>query len=205
MGKIILFPAVDEPVSSGGQECHINLHNIGTRIFMREQPKVAVKIAVLTVSDSRTEADDTSGNALVERLTGAGHSLVEKQICTDNKYQIRALVSRWIADPEVDVVISTGGTGLTGRDITPEAVQPLFDKEIEGVGELFRAVSYEEIGTSTIASRCIGGVANGTFIFCLPGSTGACRTGWDKVIGPQLDCNTRPCNIVALMPRLLEK
>ncbi|HEB83109.1 MAG TPA: molybdenum cofactor biosynthesis protein B [Gammaproteobacteria bacterium] len=172
---------------------------------MTEKKIVPVSIAILTVSDSRTEADDTSGDALVERLTAAGHTLVEKIICPDDKYRIRALVSAWIADPDVDVVISTGGTGLTGRDITPEAVQPLFDKEIEGVGELFRLVSYEEIGTSTIASRCIGGVANGTFVFCLPGSTGACRTGWDKVIGPQLDCNTRPCNIVALMPRLLEK
>lgn len=172
---------------------------------MTDKKIVPVRIAILTVSDSRTEADDTSGDALVERLQNAGHTLVEKIICADDRYQIRALLSGWIADKDVDVVISTGGTGLTGRDITPEAVKPLLDKEIEGVGELFRLVSYEEIGTSTIASRCIGGVANGTFIFCLPGSTGACRTGWDKVIAPQLDCNTRPCNIVALMPRLLEK
>jgi len=172
---------------------------------MNDKQIVPIKIAILTVSDSRTEADDTSGDALVERLKQAGHVLVEKVITADDKYKIREVVSRWIADKGVDVVISTGGTGLTGRDITPEAVQPLFDKEIEGVGELFRLVSYEEIGTSTIASRCIGGLANGTFIFCLPGSTGACRTGWDKVIAPQLDCNTRPCNIVALMPRLLEK
>jgi molybdopterin adenylyltransferase len=172
---------------------------------MSEKQIVPIRIAVLTVSDSRTEADDTSGNALVERLTQAGHMLAEKLILPDDKYIIRAAVSRWIADKEVDVVISTGGTGLTGRDITPEAVQPLFDKEIEGVGELFRWISYQEIGTSTIASRCVGGLANGTFIFCLPGSTGACRTGWDKVIAPQLDCNTTPCNIVALMPRLLEK
>ena len=172
---------------------------------MSSKPWLAIKIAILTVSDSRTEADDTSGNALVERLTQAGHTLLEKRIIADDKYKIREVVSRWIADKEVDVVISTGGTGLTGRDITPEAVTPLFDKEIEGVGELFRWVSYQEIGTSTIASRCIGGLANGTFIFCLPGSTGACRTGWDKVIAPQLDCNTSPCNIVALMPRLLEK
>ena len=166
---------------------------------------VPIKIAVLTVSDSRTEADDTSGDALVERLTQANHTLVEKRILPDDKYKIRAAVSQWIADEDVDVVITTGGTGLTGRDITPEAVEPLFDKVIEGVGELFRWVSYQEIGTSTIASRCVGGLANGTFIFCLPGSTGACRTGWDKVIAPQLDCNTKPCNIVALMPRLLEK
>ncbi len=172
---------------------------------MTDKQIVPVKIAILTVSDSRTEANDTSGDALVERLTAAGHTLVERKIVADDRYQLRAVVSRWIADIAVDVVISTGGTGLTGRDITPEAIRPLFDKEIEGVGELFRLVSYEEIGTSTIASRCIGGVANGTFVFCLPGSTGACRTGWDKVIAPQLDCTTRPCNIVALMPRLLEE
>ena len=172
---------------------------------MNEKQWVPIKIAILTVSDSRTEADDTSGNALVERLTEAGHKLAEKLILPDDKYKIREAVSRWIADENVDVVISTGGTGLTGRDITPEAIEPLFDKQIEGVGELFRWVSYQEIGTSTIASRCLGGLANGTFIFCLPGSTGACRTGWDKVIAPQLDCNTTPCNIVALMPRLMEK
>lgn len=172
---------------------------------MSEKQWVAIKIAILTVSDSRTEADDTSGDALVERLTKAGHTLAEKIICSDDKYKIREIASRWIADKNVDAIISTGGTGLTGRDITPEAMQPLFDKEIEGVGELFRWLSYQEIGTSTIASRCVGGLANGTFIFCLPGSTGACRTGWDKIIAPQLDCNTSPCNIVALMPRLLEK
>ena len=172
---------------------------------MSENNWVPIRIAILTVSDSRTEADDTSGDALVERLTEAGHNLVEKLILPEDKYKIREAVSRWIADVNVDVVISTGGTGLTGRDITPEAVTQLFDKEIEGVGELFRWISYQEIGTSTIASRCVGGLANGTFIFCLPGSTGACRTGWDKVIAPQLDCNTRPCNIVALMPRLQEK
>lgn len=172
---------------------------------MNEKQWVPIKIAILTVSDSRTEADDTSGNVLVERLTEAGHKLAEKLILPDDKYKIREAVSRWIADENVDVVISTGGTGLTGRDITPEAIEPLFDKQIEGVGELFRWVSYQEIGTSTIASRCLGGLANGTFIFCLPGSTGACRTGWDKVIAPQLDCNTTPCNVVALMPRLLEK
>jgi len=172
---------------------------------MSDSKWVAIKIAILTVSDSRTEDDDTSGKALVERLTEAGHKLAEKLILPDDKYKIREAVSRWIVDENVDVIISTGGTGLTGRDITPEAVTPLFDKEIEGVGELFRWVSYQEIGTSTIASRCVGGLANGTFIFCLPGSTGACRTGWDKVIAPQLDCNTKPCNIVALMPRLLEK
>lgn len=172
---------------------------------MSEQKLKPVRIAILTVSDSRTEADDTSGNVLVERLTGVGHALAEKAILVDDKYKIRETVSRWIAAADVDVIISTGGTGITGRDITPEAVKPLLDKEIEGIGELFRWVSYQEIGTSTIASRCIGGLANGTFIFCLPGSTGACRTGWDKVIAPQIDSNTGPCNLVALMPRLLEK
>ena len=172
---------------------------------MNERELVPVNIAVMTVSDSRTEADDTSGAALVQRLTEAGHTLAEKIIVPDDVYSIREAVSRWIADPDVFVVISTGGTGLTGRDITPEAVRPLLDKEIEGIGELFRQASYEEIGTSTVASRALGGVANGTFIFCLPGSTGACRTGWDKIIGPQLDCRTRPCNMVELMPRLLEK
>lgn len=166
---------------------------------------IPIRIAILTVSDSRTEADDTSGKVLVERLTETGHVLAEKLILPDDKYRIREVVSRWIADKHVDVIITTGGTGITGRDITPEAIRPLLDKEIDGIGELFRWVSYQEIGTSTIASRCIGGLANGTFIFSLPGSTGACRTGWDKIIAPQLDCNTSPCNLVALMPRLLEK
>ena len=173
--------------------------------IMSEKEIVPVGVAVMTVSDSRTEADDTSGNALVDRLLEAGHKLAERCIVADDVYKIREIISRWIVLPDVDVIITTGGTGLTGRDITPEAIRPLLDKEIEGVGELFRQVSYEEIGTSTIASRALGGVVNGTFIFCLPGSTGACRTGWDKVIGPQLDSNTRPCNIVALMPRLLER
>lgn len=167
--------------------------------------KTAVNIAVMTVSDSRTEADDTSGKALVDRLGSAGHQLIEKVIVADDVYRIREIVSRWIASAEVDAIITTGGTGLTGRDITPEAVEPLLDKKIEGIGELFRSISYDEIGTSTIASRALGGVANGTFIFCLPGSTGACRTGWDKVIGPQLDSDTKPCNLLALMPRLLER
>ncbi len=172
---------------------------------MSECEIVPVNVAVMTVSDSRTEANDTSGQALVDRLTSAGHKLADKSITVDDVYKIRETISRWIASSDVDVIITTGGTGLTGRDITPEAIRPLLDKEIEGVGELFRHVSYEEIGTSTIASRAFGGVANGTFVFCLPGSTGACRTGWDKVIGPQLDSRTTPCNVVALMPRLLEK
>lgn len=172
---------------------------------MSECELVPVNVSVMTVSDSRTEENDTSGKALVDKLTSAGHNLSDKRIIADDIYRIRETISQWIASPEVDVIITTGGTGLTGRDITPEAVRPLLDKEIEGIGELFRLVSYEEIGTSTVASRALGGVANGTFVFCLPGSTGACRTGWDKVIGPQLDSRTRPCNVVALMPRLLEK
>ena len=172
---------------------------------MTEREFVPVNIAVMTVSDSRTEATDTSGGALVKRLTEAGHTLAEKIIVPDDTYQIRAVVSRWIADADVSAVITTGGTGLTGRDITPEAVRPLLDKEIEGIGELFRWVSYQDINTSTIQSRALGGVANGTFVFCLPGSTGACRTGWDAIIGPQLDYRNKPCNMVELMPRLLEK
>ena len=172
---------------------------------MTERELVPVNVAIMTVSDSRTEATDTSGAALVERLTGAGHKLADRVIVPDDVYKIRETVSRWIADPDIFVVISTGGTGLTGRDITPEAVRPLLDKEIEGIGELFRWISYQDIKTSTVASRALGGVANGTFIFCLPGSTGACRTGWDDIIGPQLDYRSRPCNMVELMPRLLEK
>jgi molybdenum cofactor biosynthesis protein B len=172
---------------------------------MSERELIPVSIAIMTVSDSRTEETDTSGAALVERLTGAGHKLAEKTIVADDIYQIREVMSRWIAAPDIFAVIATGGTGLTGRDITPEAVRPLLDKEIEGIGELFRWVSYQDIKTSTVASRALGGVANGTFIFCLPGSTGACRTGWDDVIGPQLDYRNQPCNMVELMPRLLEK
>jgi molybdenum cofactor biosynthesis protein B len=162
-------------------------------------------IAIMTVSDSRTEANDTSGDALVKLLTEAGHTLVEKRIVPDDIYQIRAIVSQWIAADSINAVITTGGTGITGRDSTPEAVKVLLDKEIEGFGEVFRAVSYEEIGTSTIASRALSGVANATYIFCLPGSTGACRTGWGKLISHQLDYRTRPCNLVELMPRVLEK
>ena len=172
---------------------------------MAEREFVPVNVAIMTVSDSRTEETDTSGAALVKRLTAAGHHLAEKIIVPDDVYQIRAVMSRWIANPDVFAVISTGGTGLTGRDITPEAVRPLLDKEIEGIGELFRWVSYQDIKTSTVASRALGGVANGTFVFCLPGSTGACKTGWDDVIGPQLDYRNAPCNMVELMPRLLEK
>ena len=168
-----------------------------------EKP-VALRLAVLTVSDTRDEAQDKSGKLLVDRLEAAGHRLAEKLILPDDIYEIRAAVSRWICDQEVDVVITTGGTGLTGRDGTPEAVAPLLDKQIEGFGEMFRVLSYEEIGPSTIQSRAIAGVANGTYIFCLPGSRGACATGWDRIISEQLDSRTHPCNLVELMPRLLE-
>ena len=162
-------------------------------------------IAVLTVSDTRTEADDTSGGLLAERLVEAGHRLVERRIVPDDIYRIRAVVSDWIAREEVEVALITGGTGLTGRDGTPEAVSVLFDKEIEGFGELFRHLSWEEIGTSTLQSRAVAGVANGTYLFCLPGSTGACRTAWDRILVHQLDLRTRPCNLAMLLPRLRER
>jgi molybdenum cofactor biosynthesis protein B len=164
-----------------------------------------LNIAVMTVSDTRTTATDKSGDALVQLLTEAGHRLAEKCIVPDDIYRIRAIVSRWIADADINAVITTGGTGITWRDRTPEAVSVLFDKQIDGFGEVFRAVSYEEINTSTIQSRAVAGVANATFIFCLPGSTGACRTGWGRLISHQLDYRTRPCNLVELMPRVLEK
>ena len=166
---------------------------------------IPLNIAVLIVSDTRTEANDTSGRTLAERLQASGHHLAEKRIVADDVYQIRAVVSRWIADEEVNAVLTTGGTGVTGRDGTPEAVQVLLDKEIQGFGEIFRMLSWEDIKTSTIQSRCLAGVANGTYIFCLPGSSGACRTAWDKIINDQLDYRQRPCNLVELMPRLREK
>lgn len=165
---------------------------------------VSLNIAVLTVSDSRTEEDDKSGNTLKERILEADHKLVDKAIVRDDIYAMRSIFSRWIADPNVHVIISTGGTGITGRDSTPEAVIPLFDKLIEGFGEIFRAISLEEIGVSAIQSRAVAGLANGTLIFCLPGSTGACRTGWDKILKAQLDHRTRPCNFAQMFPRLLE-
>jgi len=168
----------------------------------KERAFVPLDIAVLTVSDTRTEENDTSGKTLAERLVKAGHRLAEKAIVADDIYAIRAIVSRWIADSGVQVVITTGGTGVTGRDGTPEAIKILLDKELEGFGEIFRAISFEEIQTSTIQSRALGGVANATFIFCVPGSSGACRTAWDKLIQQQLDYRTRPCNFVELMPRL---
>ena len=162
-------------------------------------------IAVLTVSDSRNEETDKSGKLLADRLQAAGHRLAEKRIVPDEVYQIRAVVAGWIADPDVNAVITTGGTGVTGRDGTPEAVSPLLDKTIDGFGEVFRAISYEQIKTSTIQSRAMAGVANGTYVFCVPGSSGACATAWDELISAQLDIRTRPCNLAELMPRLLEK
>lgn len=164
-----------------------------------------VNIAVLTISDSRSETDDVSGKLLRDRLLAAGHQLADQKIVRDDVYQIRALVSKWIADPAIHVVLTTGGTGLTGRDGTPEAVNILFDKAIDGFGELFRQISYNIIKTSTIQSRAIAGVANGTFIFCLPGSSGACKTAWDEILLAQLDARHKPCNFVDLIPRLLEK
>jgi molybdenum cofactor biosynthesis protein B len=172
---------------------------------MSEREFAPLAIAVLTVSDSRSEADDASGQTLVERLTAAGHRLADRAIVPDDLYRIRAMVSAWIADPRVQVVLITGGTGLTGRDRTPEAIRPLLDTEITGFGELFRMLSWEEIGASTLQSRALGGLANATFIFCLPGSTGACRTGWDRSLQPQLDARTQPCNLVELLPRLRER
>lgn len=157
---------------------------------------IPLNIAVLTVSDTRDESNDTSGQLLVERVTTAGHNLADKKIVIDDVYQLRAIVSQWIADENIQAVVATGGTGFTARDNTPEALQPLFDKSVEGFGEVFRAVSLQEIGTSTIQSRAFAGVANGTVIFCMPGSTGACRTAWDQVIVDQLDASHRPCNFV---------
>lgn len=163
-----------------------------------------INIAVLTVSDSRTLSTDRSGDFLKEAITEFGHNLHDRIIVPDNIYQIRAAASPWIADPECDAIISTGGTGVTGRDGTPEALTPLFDKELQGFGEMFRNISFEEIGTSTIQSRCTAGVANSTYIFILPGSTGACRTGWNSLIKHQLDSRIKPCNLIELMPRLNE-
>lgn len=171
---------------------------------MATQQFKALSIAVLTISDSRTEADDSSGKLLVDKLTAAGHRCAEKAIVKDDKYQIREIISRWIATDTINAIITTGGTGITGRDGTPEAVKPLLDKEITGFGEMFRVLSYEEIGTSTLQSRTLCGVANSTYIFNLPGSSGACGLGWDKLIQAQLDNSTMPCNLVMLMPRLNE-
>jgi molybdopterin adenylyltransferase len=166
---------------------------------------VPVRIAVLTVSDTRDLESDSSGGYLAGAIEAAGHALAARAIVPDDAAGIRAAVQAWIDDPEIDAVITTGGTGLTGRDVTPEAVAPLFDKLIEGFAVIFHNVSFQSVGLSTIQSRACAGLANGTFIFCLPGSGGGVRDGWEKVIAPQLDARTRPCNLVELMPRLGER
>ncbi|MGH6778253.1 MAG: molybdenum cofactor biosynthesis protein B [Bradyrhizobium sp.] len=165
---------------------------------------VSLNIAVLTISDSRSVADDKSGTTLVDRLTAAGHKLAAREIVQDDVEAIRAVVRRWIADKSVDAVITTGGTGFTGRDVTPEAIEPLFEKRMDGFSIAFHLLSHVKIGTSTIQSRATAGVAGATFIFCLPGSPGACRDGWDGILAAQLDYRTRPCNFVEIMPRLDE-
>ncbi len=165
---------------------------------------VAVNIAVLTVSDTRGPDNDTSGDALCARVVEAGHRLAVRTLLRDDVDQIEALLRQWISDPMIDVVISTGGTGVTGRDITPEAFERVLDKRIEGFGELFRMLSFAKIGTSTMQSRALGGVAGGTYLFALPGSTGAVKDGWDDILRWQLDVRHRPCNLVELMPRLQE-
>lgn len=164
----------------------------------------SLNLCVLTVSDSRTLADDKSGDYLVEALTAEGHALIERAVAPDDRYALRAVVSRWIADAGVDGVLVTGGTGFTGRDSTPEALRPLLDKQMPGFGELFRALSFDEIGTSSLQSRAFAGLANATFVFCLPGSTSACTTAWERIIRAQLDARTRPCNLATLRPRLKE-
>ena len=166
-----------------------------------EKPFIALNIAVLTVSDTRTLAQDTSGQYLVDSLTQAGHKLAERALTTDDIYQIRAKVSQWIADPDVHAIITTGGTGFYIRDQIPEALMPLFDKDVQGFGEMFRALSKDEIGMSTLQSRAVAGMANNSVIFCLPGSSGACRTGWEGIIKAQLDNRTRPCNFVPHLMR----
>lgn len=166
---------------------------------------VPLRIAILTVSDSRTLDTDTSGQYLADALAGAGHVLAARVLLPDHRWKIRAQVAAWIADEAIDGVITTGGTGFTGRDSTPEAIEALLDKPMPGFGEMFRALSWDEIGTSTLQSRAFAGMSNGTFVFCLPGSTSACRTAWEKLLSAQLDARTRPCNLVSLRPRLHEK
>ncbi|MBU6397015.1 MAG: molybdenum cofactor biosynthesis protein B [Rhodospirillales bacterium] len=168
------------------------------------RPFIPVRIAIATISDTRTEANDTSGDALADRVTAAGHVLVGRSIIRDDADLIEAGLRAWVADPNVDVVITTGGTGVTGRDVTPEAFHRVAEKVIEGFGELFRMLSYAKIGTSTMQSRALGAVANGTYLFALPGSTGAVKDGWDDILRFQLDARHRPCNLVELMPRLKE-
>jgi molybdopterin adenylyltransferase len=168
------------------------------------RPFIPINIALLTMSDTRSLAEDKSGNTLAEMIMAAGHTVADRTLVKDDKAAIRAKVESWIADPKVDCVITTGGTGFTGRDVTPEAVKPLLEKEIDGFAILFHQLSYEKVGTSTIQSRAFGGLARGTYIFCLPGSPGACRDAWDGILKWQLDNRHRPCNLVEIMPRLEE-
>lgn len=172
---------------------------------MGERTFQPLSIAILTVSDSRTLEDDPSGDLLEKRLRKAGHVLADRALVTDDVFEIRARVSAWLVNPGVDIILTTGGTGVTGRDGTPEAVAALLEKKIDGFGEMFRTLSFETIGTSTLQSRALAGVANGRYLFCLPGSPGACRDAWDKLIEKQLDFRTRPCNLVELLPRLKEE
>jgi molybdenum cofactor biosynthesis protein B len=165
---------------------------------------IPLNIAVLTISDTRSLADDKSGTTLADRLTAAGHKLAAREIVTDDVEAIRAVIRRWIADPAVDAVITTGGTGFTGRDVTPEALEPIFEKRMDGFSEVFHRISYDKIGTSTVQSRATGGVVNATFVFVLPGSPGACKDAWDGILKPQLDYRHMPCNFVEIMPRLDE-
>lgn len=166
---------------------------------------IPLSLCVLTVSDSRTLAQDSSGDWLVAALAEAGHRLHARELLPDDRYRLRATVSQWIADDAVDGILVTGGTGFTGRDSTPEALLPLLDKQMPGFGELFRAISFEEIGTSSLQSRAFAGLANGTFLFALPGSTSACRTAWENIVRAQLDARTKPCNLATLRPRLRER
>ena len=168
------------------------------------RPFLPVNIAVMTVSDTRNAADDRSGDTLAGRIEEAGHVVADRRIVPDEMAEIVAALEGWIADPDIDVVVSTGGTGVTGRDVTPEAFERVFEKKIEGFGELFRWISFQKIRTSTVQSRAVGGVAGGTYLFALPGSPGACRDGWDEILRAQFDNRTRPCNFVELMPRLQE-
>ncbi|KLD70432.1 molybdenum cofactor biosynthesis protein B [Xanthomonas pisi] len=165
---------------------------------------IPLRLCVLTVSDSRTLADDRSGDYLADALTHEGHVLHDRALCPDDRYRMRAIVSAWIADAQVDGILVTGGTGFTGRDSTPEAITPLLDKIMPGFGEMFRAISVEEIGTSSLQSRAFAGLANHSFVFCLPGSTSACRTAWEQIVRAQLDARTKPCNLATLRPRLGE-
>lgn len=175
------------------------MHGINEKLVF-----VPVRVAVLVVSDTRTIETDTSGGVLVQRIEASGHVVADRRIVRDDVTSIRDIVSTWIADPDIDVIISSGGTGLTGRDVTPEAVAPLFEKTIDGFSVIFHQVSFQSVGLSTLQSRAVAGLAAGTFIFCLPGSNGAVKDGWDKVISYQLDSRHKPCNLVELMPRLQE-